>query len=349
MALPSPHPPQDGFPRRWITLLHQCFTTFSFSLLVNGYQSEKFIPQRGLRQEDPLSPYLVIIYLETLSCVLNRLNEEGKCKGLKLSRNGVSRSHLFFADDCLIFFEPSLESCGTLNQALESFSRFFGQCINHEKSHFSFSLNIPSVFARRFKSFFHVPVSTEPVPYLGLPISISANKRHYFNFIVEKAQKALAGWKTSISQAGKLTLIKSTLAGLPLYLCSSFKIPKSICDKLNAISANFWWKIGNWKPIHWLSWKKIAAYKNEGGLGIRDIKLLNQALLANQCWRLLNNPTLLTSRILLPRYCSKVNLLKVKPHSNSSWAWKSILHSRELIVKHISWRVGNQKSINLIH
>lgn len=176
-----------GFQDRWINLLHQCYSTVSFSLLLNGNQSEKFIPQRGLRQGDPLSPYLFIIYLETLSCVLNSLNEEGNCKGLKLSRNGVSLSHLFFADDCLIFFKPSPESCGFLNQALENFSRFSRQCINHNKSHISFSPNVPSTFARGFRSFFHVPISTKPVPYLGLPISIYANKRHCFNFILERA------------------------------------------------------------------------------------------------------------------------------------------------------------------
>lgn len=85
------------------------------------------------------------------------------------------------------------------------------------------------------------------------------------------------------------------------------------------------------------------------GLGIRDFNLVNQSLLAKQCWRLLNNPTLLTARILLPKYCSKDNLLKVKPHSKSSWAWKSILHGRDLIAKYVCWRVGDGESINLFH
>lgn len=336
-----------GFPDKWITLLHQCYSTVSFSLLINGGLSERFSPQRGLRQGDPLSPYLFIIFLETLSCVLNRLDEEGKSKGLKLSRNGPSLSHLFFAD-CLIFFKPSLESCGILNQTLEKFSKASGHCINHQKSYITFSPNTPSTFARHFKSFFRVSISTDPTPYLDLPLNITADKRLCFNFIVDKAQKALAGWKSDISQPGKLSLIKSVLAGLPIYLCSSFKIPSSICDKLNAISANFLWETGDRKPIHWLRWRKICAYKNENGLCIRDMRLLNQALLANQCWRILNNPSLLTSKILLPKYCSKVDL-QVKPHSNSSWACKSILYGHDLFDEHVSWVVGNGESIKLFH
>lgn len=107
-----------GFSEKWVNLLCQCFSTISYSLHINGAPTERFNPQRGLRQGDPLSPYLFIIYLETLLCVLNHLDASDKCKGLKLSRTGISLSHLFFADDCLIFFKPNLESCGHLKRAL---------------------------------------------------------------------------------------------------------------------------------------------------------------------------------------------------------------------------------------
>lgn len=66
-----------------------------------------------------------------LSCVVNHLDFLGLCKGLKLTRNGVSLSHLFFVDDCLIFFEPSFDNCGHLKRALEGFSLYSGQCVNH--------------------------------------------------------------------------------------------------------------------------------------------------------------------------------------------------------------------------
>lgn len=116
---------------------------------------------------------------------------------------------------------------------------------------------------------------------------------------------------------------------------------------MNAISAAFWWKSGDRKPLYWFSWDKISAYKSEGGLGIRDFRLLNQALLANQCWCNLTNPSLLNSKILLPKYCSRKHLLNVKPNPSSSWAWKSILYGRDLINRHLSWTVGNGASINL--
>lgn len=94
---------------------------------------------------------------------------------------------------------------------------------------------------------------------------------------------------SSLSQAGKLTLIKSVLSSLPIYLCSTYKLPLTLCEKINAVSAGKQATENHCTGL--ISWAKISAYKAEGGLGIRDFRLLNQALLANQCWRLLNNPS----------------------------------------------------------
>lgn len=74
------------------------------------------------------------------------------------------------------------------------------------------------------------------------------------------------------------------------------------------------------------------------------MNLVNQALLTKQFWRLLNNPMLLTLRILPPKYYSKDNLVKVKPHSNSSKAWKGMLYGRDLIANYSSWKVGDGDS-----
>lgn len=70
-------------------------------------------------------------------------------------------------------------------------------------------------------------------------------------------------------------------------------------------------------------------------------------LTSNQCWRILKNPDLLVSKILLPKYCSQTHILNIKPHQSSSWAWKSLLHGRDLISKHLSWTVGCGNSIKL--
>lgn len=83
-----------------------------------------------------------------------------------------------------------------------------------------------------------------------------------------------------------------------IYTYFSFKIPISMCDKVNFILANFQWKVGEHKPIHWLSWEKNQRLQEWRRLGSRDMRLLNQVLHSNKCWHLLNNPSLRTSKIL---------------------------------------------------
>lgn len=166
-----------GFSGHWLSLLHQCYSTVSFSVLINGSPSRRFQSHCGLRQGDTLSLYLFIIYMEALSSALNHLDASKLCKGLKLSVNGPSLSQLFFADDCLIFFQATLLSCANLRDTLLHFGLFSGQSINHQKSSITLSPNIPRVFRRRFQSFFDIPVRTDLAFYLGLQLGASKNKR----------------------------------------------------------------------------------------------------------------------------------------------------------------------------
>lgn len=108
-----------------------------------------------------------------------------------------------------------LLSCAKLRDTLLHFCLFSGQSINHQKSSITLSNNIPRVFRRRFQSFFHIPVRADLASYLGLPLGVSKNKRACFQFIIDKTRHALASWKSTLSQAGKLTLIKSVLSSLP--------------------------------------------------------------------------------------------------------------------------------------
>lgn len=78
----------------WLQLLHQCYSIVSFAVLVNRSSQDRFLPQRGLRQSDPLSPYLFIIFLESLSCAIQNLDESNLRKGIKLSINSPSLSYV---------------------------------------------------------------------------------------------------------------------------------------------------------------------------------------------------------------------------------------------------------------
>ena len=99
-----------GFGDRWISWIEWCISTLRFSILVNDSSLGFFQSSKGLRQEDPFSSYFFVIVMETFNCLLKRAKVEGFLSRWQVrgnGRKGVDVSHLLFADDMLVFCEPS--------------------------------------------------------------------------------------------------------------------------------------------------------------------------------------------------------------------------------------------------
>ena len=97
---------------------------------------------------------------------------------------------------------------------------------------------------------------------------------------MERFHKKLTGWKSKLlSRGGRLTLLKSTLCSLPIYFMSLFTIPASIASRLEKIMRDFLWNSNeNGNGLHWVSWNEVSRPKHEGGLGIRPLRVMNDAL-----------------------------------------------------------------------
>ncbi|KAL5797117.1 hypothetical protein ACOSQ2_001937 [Xanthoceras sorbifolium] len=107
---------------------------------------------------------------------------------------------------------------------------------------------------------------------------------------------------------------------------SCFKLPLSIGLEVQKMCANFWWGSGQDKrKMHWFSWKRLCQPKVEGGMGFRDFQAFNQAMLAKQGWRILNDPSSLLSRVLKAKYFPNTNFLKSSLGWKPSFIWRSIL------------------------
>ena len=92
-----------GFDLHSIKLMMECISSVQYRVLLNGQPRGLIIPQRGLRQGDPLSPYLFILCTETLIANIKKAESEKQLTGMKVARACPSTSHLLFADDSLFF------------------------------------------------------------------------------------------------------------------------------------------------------------------------------------------------------------------------------------------------------
>ena len=90
------------------------------SILWNGEATADFAPGRGIRQGDPLSPYIFILCIEQLSHGITQAMRDGNWKPIRLAKHGTPLTHLFFADDLLLFAEASLDQANTIDVVLES-------------------------------------------------------------------------------------------------------------------------------------------------------------------------------------------------------------------------------------
>ncbi|KAL5554050.1 hypothetical protein UlMin_041451 [Ulmus minor] len=233
-----------------------CITSVSYSVLINGAKFGQLFPTRGLRQGDPLSPYLFLLCAEGLSSLFHHFEAAGRIQGMRCGRNGPTISHLFFADDSLLFFEASTDSCLAVKEALTCYETASGQLV-----------------VKRF-------------------------------------------------------------------------LPR----ELHCLCAQFWWGGNNEKKrMHWCTWERLCVHKLNGGMGFRDMRLFNKAILAKQAWRILTCPSSLAARVLQGFYFTNSTFLQVRKTSSASFVWRSILWGRELLMQGSRRKIGLGNDTYIYH
>jgi hypothetical protein len=300
-----------GFSQRWIEVIMRCVSSVWFSVKVNGGKSEPFSPSRGLRQGDPLSPYLFLFCVEGFSTLLKKAQDDNMLKGVQFGTDGPHITHLLFADDSIVFLEASVESFLTLKEVLLAYESASGQKVNLQKSAIFFGDGCSQERKNELKQALGVTEEALGERYLGLPTVVGRSKEGTFQYINERSGAKVCGWKgLGLSKKAKEILVKSVLQATSTYPMSCFKFNKKQCKKLSSISSNFWWgdKDGS-RKVHWIAWEKMCLPKHAGGMGFRDYEAFNAALLAKQAWRILTVPSSLCARVLKARYFKNSDIL----------------------------------------
>lgn len=232
-----------GFCEEWVKRVMQCVTTVSYSIKFNGVSLPPFKPTRGIRQGDPLSPYLFIIVANVLSLMIKQAIQSGTLRGIRLNPKCPTLSHLFFADDSIFFLDGTIVECQNLASILHQYCYASGQAINLNKSGIFFSKGCPNRLRRNMAAELRVPEIMKTGKYLRIPSDWGASKKEVFAWILARVNMKLESWKEHLlSRAGKEILLKSVVQAIPQYAMSVFKIPGSIVKAIEKKIANFWWR-----------------------------------------------------------------------------------------------------------
>lgn len=231
-----------GLSDRWVSWIIQCVAGPSMRLLWNGEKTEPFKPARGLRQGDPLSPYLFVLCMERLCHLIEDAVGAKIWKPIQLSRGGPKLSHICFADDLILFAEASVAHIRVIRRVLERFCNASCQKVSLEKSKIFFSKNVVLDLSNRITSERGIQSTHDLGKYLGMSILHKRINKDMFSEVIGRVSSRLAGWKGKmLSRAGRITLTKAVLSSTPVHSMSNIQLPVSTLNALDKLSRDFIW------------------------------------------------------------------------------------------------------------
>lgn len=158
--------------------------------------------------------------------------------------------------------------------------------------------------------------------YLGLPSLVGRSKWNTFQQLKERLANKLSGWKEKLlSSVGKEILIKAVAQAVPAHTMSCFLLPNNLYDDMTSMVRNFWrGQKGNEQKMAWMKWDKLCEPKIEGGMGFRDLRAFNIALLAKKGWWLQQGGNPLFYRVFKNKYFPDEDFIHAKKGHHPSFA-----------------------------
>eukprot|EP00253_Pinus_taeda_P015440 PITA_15440 len=328
-----------GFCDRWVNWVLSMISTLNFSILLNGAPSATFNATRGLRQGDPLSPFLFIIAAEGLGRYFIKELRERKIQGLRLWGNQTTVTHQQFMESSGM----EVKEVKRIKKILEIFMESSGMEVNNEKSR-TFFFNTVEPIKNHLTRVMGYRIGDLPTKYLGTMLDTSTLKIGNWKNILEKIMKRLDNWTfRALNLAARVVLLKATIQAIPIYPLSVMVAPKGICNKLVEIYRKFLWggpKQQNKRALY--SWNSLTKPKEKGGLGLKDPWILNQVLAAKLRWRWLQGGPDLWKEIWTAKHnmpLTPEEILREQNIPRGSDIWNLSTQSKDLIDRHIFWEI----------
>ncbi|XP_058731299.1 uncharacterized protein LOC131603066 [Vicia villosa] len=214
-----------GFQENWRKWIFESLQAARVTVLVNGSPTKEFGVGRCLRQGDSLSPFLFLIAAEGLNVLMAKSVQLNHFEGFQFGSDGVSVSHLQYADDTLIMGKKKWKNIWAIKATLQLFELASGLKINFHKSQL-FGINVQQTWLEEAALVLNCRVGSLPFSYLGLPIGSNPRRLGMWRPVVDTVRQKLFKWNNKhLSIDGRVVLLKSVLYALPVYFHSFFKAP----------------------------------------------------------------------------------------------------------------------------
>ncbi|KAL2235610.1 UNVERIFIED_CONTAM: hypothetical protein Sindi_1293200 [Sesamum indicum] len=297
-----------GFPIIFVKWIEECVSTPSFSVGLNGKPHGFFRGARGLRQGDPLSPYLFVLVMEVLHLGFLQLIDQEEIFSYHWKCEATRIFQLGFSDDVILFCRADMDSLRIFKAGLDRFAEWSGLRLNVQKSHLIISRSAQAL-REEMLALLGFQEGVPPMRYLGLPLISSRLTIADCRPLLLKIDKRIAGWEgTTISYAGRGT--KNS---------------------------------GYAKVV----WKDICRPKEEGGLGFKDISTLNRALMTKKlCDVIRCDRTSIWVEWLYQGRLQHTSIWTITDHGGS-WGWRKILRLRMFLRTMVDYRIGDGRNFFL--
>ncbi|XP_038972547.1 uncharacterized protein LOC120104815 [Phoenix dactylifera] len=337
-----------GFHEMWIRWIMGCVRGPSFSILVNGSPSHFFDASVGLRQGCPLSPLLFIICADALSRALRVAVDTQTLEAYRPVQGAVPISHLLFADDCLLLARATRQNAHVIRRTLYAYCSASGQRVNLNKSSIFFSPKTKVQIKAGIMETLGVGEQEGTLTYLGVPILGRRMRSGDTSSLEHSIRHRLEGWQMhSLSMMGRVTLARSVLSAIPVYLVSHTVPPVASLRSVERLIRDFiWGRRGDRGRVHLVAWEVVCQPVRHGGLGVPSLVARREASILRLAASLLLEPESLWSSLMRAKYGAlTVGIRAGRLHSP---IWREISVRAPLVLPAIRWAVGDGMSVDVL-
>nr|GEZ10111.1 RNA-directed DNA polymerase, eukaryota, reverse transcriptase zinc-binding domain protein [Tanacetum cinerariifolium] len=229
----------------------------AFSVCVNGERHGYFKGGRGLRQGDPISPYMFTLVMEVFTQSMKKQISVSRCFKYHWGCKELEISHLCFVDDLLVLCHGDILFFKVVKKALESFNAVSGLVPNLGKSTIFFG-NVEESIENEILEIMPFKIGKLPVSYLGVPLITKQIGINECKCLIDKVNN----WKNRmLSYAGRLQLVASVLTSMQVYRASVFILPKTVIKDIDKLFKGFLWCQASNKESLWVKWINVIRLK----------------------------------------------------------------------------------------